>query len=83
MSWQTIATAPQDALILLYRPGIRYPWAQIDIGKWDNNQHAKHPRPFWRSMNCLLGITEMRDYFPTHWQPLPAPPAPQAGEVEG
>lgn len=83
MSWQPIATAPQDAWILLYRPGSRYPWAQIDIGRWDNNQHASKPRPFWRSMNSLLGLTEMRYYPPSHWQHLPEPPAAQGGEVEG
>jgi hypothetical protein len=82
MSWQPIATAPHDALILLYRPGTRYPWAQVDIGRWDDNHYAKKPRPFWRSMNGLLGITEMRDYFPSHWQPLPVLPSPQAGEGE-
>lgn len=82
MIWQPIATAPQDALILLYRPSIRYLWAQVDIGRWDENRGAKRSRPFWRSMNGLLGITEMRDHSPTHWQPLPAPPSPQGGEVE-
>lgn len=83
MSWQPIATAPHDSLVLLYRPGIPYRWAQVDIGRWDDNLHAKKPRPFWRSNNRILTITEMRDYFPSHWQPLPVPPAPQGGEVEG
>jgi len=79
MNWQPIATAPLDQLILLYRPGSHYSWTRIDIGRFDDDHYAKKPRPFWRSMAGLLGITQMRDWKPSHWQPLPLPPAGQEG----
>ena len=82
MAWQPIDTAPKDgSKILLYRPSCAYPWAAVDVGKWDEDAYAKKPRPFWRSMFAAIGITQMRDWQPTHWQPLPSAPLPE-GEVE-
>lgn len=77
MIWQPIHTAPVDGtLILLYRPDA-YSWAKVDLAKWDKDRFAKNPRPYWYSL-LYLGKTEMRNWHPTHWQPLPDhPPLPE------
>lgn len=77
MNWQPISTAPHDTWILLYRPD-SHSWSRVDIGRWDENRHSNRPRPFWRSMHGLLGITEMRNHPPSHWMPLPPPPTDES-----
>jgi hypothetical protein len=72
-AWQTIETAPHDRVILLYRPGaigVR----EVAPGRWDENEYATRSKPYWR---CLSGTTSVRcdrDFWPTHWMDLPAPP---------
>jgi hypothetical protein len=78
MNWQPIDTAPKDCIVLLYRPTQRYPWAVVAPGQFQCDQYAKRPRPFWESWLRIHIKLDDRDYPPTHWMPLPAPPQEQA-----
>jgi len=76
MSWQPIETAPCDAVIILYRPSVS-PWWRVSPGKFDDDKYARNPRPFWRCRVEGVVKTDSRNHPPTHWQPLPTPPAPE------
>lgn len=70
MEWQPIETAPKDEKILLARAG---QW--VDIGEWEDDRHAKKPRPYWTAnREWWAGKMAMREQQPTHWMPLPPPP---------
>ena len=72
--WQPIETAPKDERIILFRPD-SYDWAQIIIGKFDDDKYAKKPRPYWsHERQKVTGIQEAREHQPTHWKPLPVKP---------
>jgi hypothetical protein len=75
MEWQPIELAPKDKIILLYRPGHCVPWQSVAPGKYDDDKYAKRPRPFWVSWLLCSGKTDDRAYPPTHWIPMPNPPA--------
>jgi len=65
--WQPIATAPRDGTNIL-----TYGLGGIQIEKWDTDEYARKPRPFWR---CYArNSTDNRMAQPTHWLPLPDPP---------
>ncbi|MDQ0506001.1 hypothetical protein QOZ94_002805 [Xanthobacter agilis] len=71
--WQPIATAPKDGTTVLL-------WAvsRVVPGRWSEETYAKRPRPLWVTLSGahgLLGISWDRDNQPTHWMPLPSPPA--------
>jgi hypothetical protein len=76
MEWQPIETAPKDGTrILLYRPSY-FDWARVIGGNWCDEKIAKKPRPYWtHDRECLIGVLEARQHQPTHWMPLPPPPA--------
>lgn len=82
MQWQPIETAPKDADILLSCPRIG-----VVRGRWQDDQYAKRPRPYWTNdRERLLGIASVRGDQPTHWMPLPEPPntaAPAPGQEGG
>ena len=66
MSWQPIETAPTDGtVVLIYAP-------RSDLEKWTVDlppvicNAAYHPDAGW----CICAVRE-----PTHWMPLPEPPA--------
>ena len=68
--WRPIDTAPKDGMIQLNRDGV------YDVGHWDDDRYAKKPRPLWRGdLKHYRGPLWMRKNPPTHWMPLPAPPA--------
>lgn len=71
--WQPIETAPRDRMILLYRPKAAL-WGRVTPGKYDSDTHAKRPRPFWAIWFRIGGVTEARQWPPTHWMPLPDAP---------
>lgn len=63
--WQPIATAPHDCQVLLFKGGDMY------VGCWVQD-------PF--TGDEAFAIAELGDHgraivHPTHWCPLPAPPA--------
>lgn len=74
MQWQPIETAPKDGtLVLLFRPSA-HEWGRVAPGKWHANEHAASPRPFWDGWLKIGARSEWREWQPTHWMPLPAPP---------
>ena len=74
--WQPIETAPKDGTpVLVYPPT----WAKAiaSIAKWNKDEYAKKPRPYWRRVDDYGKVTTSRDNPPTHWMPLPAAPKPE------
>ena len=71
--WQPIETAPKDKRILLYRPTAPE-WWMVMGGRYDSDEYAKNPKPYWSTYNWRLGKTEQRQNAPTRWMPLPEPP---------
>ena len=69
--WQPIETAPKDRHIQVF-PGI-WTGVTVSVAKWDANEHAKKPRPYWRRLDAHHVVTS-RGTSPTHWMPLPEPP---------
>lgn len=76
--WQPIETAPKDKRILLYRPTAPE-WWMVMGGRYDSDEYAKNPKPYWSTDNWSLGKTEQRQNAPTHWMPLPEPPKSAGG----
>jgi len=75
MTWQPIATAPTDRIILLYRPTAIHPAIRIAPGKFDDDKYAKKPKPYWEIWLVVWnGKTESRNFMPTHWCDYPLPP---------
>lgn len=65
MEWQPIETAPSEGMFLVY-------------GTWDHEEAFYHGKPWWQfGFGFSKGITgEWADgQEPSHWMPLPAPPA--------
>jgi hypothetical protein len=72
-SWQPIKTAPKDGteIILLTRKGIcRGKWDVVDFGEYPLDPVYK----WWVNSDDVFWFEEPYDE-PTHWMPLPAPPA--------
>jgi hypothetical protein len=71
MQWQPIESAPKDGSAVLlcdfsegtYRT-TEYP--SVVVGWWDDGE--------WRDMGDI-GCCGQYNYDPTHWMPLPEPPA--------
>jgi len=64
--WQPIETAPKDGTVILIAEFTRPVWSVVSA-KWCKEWHE----PSWDtiSKHCLYNN-------PTHWMPLPPPPAP-------
>lgn len=74
--WQKIDSAPKDKDILLYCP-----LRGVVRGRWEKNQYAKTPKPYWsHDQERLFGVAATRQDQPTHWQPLPDAPEHDAME---
>lgn len=81
--WQPIETAPKDGRsILCYAPGAEIPaqmqWVVFEgEARWADDPETfcedSHWREYWTSVR----------YEPTHWQPLPEPPALSTIKGEG
>ena len=77
VGWQPIASAPKDGSDVLLTDG-----SWVRIGDW--GPHGKYRRN-------PMKIGQLFSHFerawsqprPTHWRPLPAPPAIEAGEHGG
>jgi hypothetical protein len=75
--WQSMDTAPLDRIVLLYRPTATKLAIQVAPGKYETNQYAKNPQPYWEVwLRIWNGVTESRAYPPTHWRDYPSPPLP-------
>jgi hypothetical protein len=77
--WQPIETAPKDRPIFLYADG------SVWVSEWcpfDPEFDEPGEEPYWRMVQLDEGISGgygiegySLDLHPTHWMPLPAPPA--------
>lgn len=74
--WQPIETAPKDGTSILVFPPT---WVNkpCSIAKWDTDQYAKKPRPYWRRDDDQGQVSYSRNTPPTHWLPLPEAPDAQ------
>lgn len=64
--WQPIETAPKDKHILSFHPG----WGPVEVNwEWGDDEDYEG----W------IATHADQDFSPTHWMPLPAPPAPSEG----
>lgn len=72
--WRPIESAPKDGTtVLLY-----FPDRGSVCGSWDKDEYARKPAPYWsRDTERIFGVRETRANQPTHWMPLPEPPAPE------
>lgn len=73
MTWQPIETAPKDRRVLLYWPEIEYLPEKVACGKWDSDEFAKRPNPFW-APDWYASKSTCRHWKPTHWMELPEGP---------
>lgn len=73
MDWRPIETAPKDGTHILLWPGLRRPAAAV-VGAWLDTRGG----PCWYD----LAVGHHNGYWqPTHWQPMPLPPAPAATDI--
>ena len=74
-TWRPIDSAPRDGTrILILRE--HYGEMRVDVAKWDDDQYAKKPRPYWSYDQDACGVSSMRANQPTHWMPLPSTEVP-------
>lgn len=74
MEWQPIETAPRDgSAVLLYQ---KKPHAEVARYESDTNEIEVgfYSEEGWRVFG-FHGDESERDFAPTHWMPLPQPPA--------
>lgn len=71
--WLPIESAPKDGTrILLFFPND----VGVISGEWNFERFYEKPRPhFTHDQEQRWGVRHMRANQPTHWQPLPPPPA--------
>jgi hypothetical protein len=84
MEWQPISTAPKDGtLVMLWDPDGD---PNYYIARWFADHRYRREGPFgpfvWTNGDPASGIRLARD-VPTHWMPLPAPPAAVLAVTEG
>lgn len=85
LAWQPIETAPKDGTrILFYDP---HTSSLIFAGIWDDKFESDFDgedtiyRGAWTDYAVAsFGFEEYQEYSPTHWQPLPEPPAAVAAK---
>jgi hypothetical protein len=65
MEWQPIKTAPKDGRrVLIFQPG-----KKIKLGEWQDMSRL------WPNSVVGWKCTNGNFHAPTHWMPLPEPPA--------
>lgn len=78
VDWQPIATAPMNTPVLVYASNQQFvAWLQDD--KTDPCREPDDPKSYLDGSWCVtdnkLGPFALRGKRPTHWMPLPEPPA--------
>ena len=75
--WRPIETAPKDGEpILIWKPNERMVGEYMMAAYWDNSDEPGFvPVGGQHRQGYLSSVTGTPQGFPTHWQPLPAPPA--------
>ena len=75
MEWQPIDTADKTSKESVL---LSCPRRGVVIGRWDSDEYAKNPRPYWTNdKELLFGVRATRNDQPTHWMPKPAPASAQ------
>jgi hypothetical protein len=69
-TWRPISEAPKDGTRMLFWNG-----DAVAAGFWCDDENEAVAEPRWCADGCYGN-------GPTHWQPLPAPPRADVGEVE-
>lgn len=85
MDWKLIATAPtRQAAKTFHRPRLALwcPKRGFRIGYYDDDEHNKTPRPFWRTEAEQRRAIDRADQ-PTHWDYVPDGPPPPEDEARG
>lgn len=68
VKWMPIETAPKDGTrVMVWPPTYR---ETVSCARWDPDEHAKRPRPFWYRSDAYGRITVCRENEPTHWAPI-------------
>ncbi|WP_201838859.1 DUF551 domain-containing protein [Microvirga zambiensis] len=81
MNWQLIETAPKDGTrVLVYLPDGKQAvaWWELEFEPilWDQSREDSKYRSAWTDGTMASwACEEMRELNPTHWMPLPEPPA--------
>lgn len=72
MEWLPIESAPRDEKIMVYSER----WGIVAPAYWSEDKYARKPSPYWTHYGeHLWGKRDARANQPTHWMPLPQPPA--------
>ncbi len=81
MDWQPIETAPKDGTEVVGW----FPYhstatlgGSVFVMRWNDDRYHKRPVPYWEASGWVWGRRDQREKQPTHWMPLPDPPAMQA-----
>lgn len=76
--WLPIETAPMDGTsVLVYPP--TWGGKTCSVASYNTDKYAKKPRPYWDRDDSMGRVSCSRECPPTHWQPLPPPPAATQG----
>lgn len=71
-TWETMETAPLDQRILLKYNTPFFTKVPVVIGKYDSNDWACTPKPFWTNdLVTIAGVTRTRDNQPDFWMHIP------------
>ena len=68
--WQTMDSAPKKGRILVALAKSPRTMPRVEIRRWDPDQYAKRPRPYWASDGGGR-VTQDRQDQPALWAPLP------------
>lgn len=71
MDWQPIETAPKDGTAILICRNRPLGPCGMRVSYFDGDDDADYP---WHADDGADGFNHHKDW-PTHWMPLPAPPA--------
>lgn len=70
LGWRPMETAPKNKIIMLRRP-TAWEWGRVTPGKFNSDEYAKKPRPYWEMWLKIGSVTESRLWEPDGWMPLP------------
>lgn len=80
--WQDIASAPRDGeSVLIWKPDERMVGEYMMAAYWDDREGGFIPVGGSNKQGYLSKVTGTPQGYPTHWQPLPSPPASASEEV--
>lgn len=68
--WRTMDSAPKEGRILVAIKSAFDGKRRVEIRRWDPDQYAKRPRPFWKSDDGGRILADRQDQ-PELWAPLP------------